>query len=180
MARRSSCANQLSTAFSHEALVGVKWKWTRGCRSSHASTAGVVCVLLLSRMRWRSSSSRCGAVDLSQEGEEFFRAVSGGDPTDDVAGCNIKCCVQTGGAVPRVVVRAPLHLSWTKLEQRLRAIQGLHLRLLIHAENQRVVRRIQIEADDVDDFLGESRVVAHLECSHRCGLRSAAVQTSRT
>ena len=91
--------------------------------------------------------------------------MSGGDPTDDVAGCNIKCCVQTGGAVPRVVVRAPLHLSWTKLEQRLRAIQGLHLRLLIHAENQRVVRRIQIEADDVDDFLGESRVVAHLECS---------------
>ena len=57
MARRSSCANQLSTAFSHEALVGVKWKWTRGCRSSHASTAGVVCVLLLSRMRWRSSSA---------------------------------------------------------------------------------------------------------------------------
>ena len=29
-----SSLNQRSTRFSQDELVGVKWKWTRGCRSS--------------------------------------------------------------------------------------------------------------------------------------------------
>lgn len=38
--RRLSLAKKPSTAFSHEALVGVRWKTNRGCRSSHARTFG--------------------------------------------------------------------------------------------------------------------------------------------
>ena len=33
-----------STMFSHEALVGVKWRWKRGCRLSHVFTLGCLCV----------------------------------------------------------------------------------------------------------------------------------------
>lgn len=35
-----SPANQRSTKFSHDELVGVKCRWKRGCFSSHALTRG--------------------------------------------------------------------------------------------------------------------------------------------
>ena len=38
--RLVSLAKKPSTAFSHEAEVGVKWKVQRGCRASHARTLG--------------------------------------------------------------------------------------------------------------------------------------------
>ena len=37
-------ANQRSTRFSHEALVGVKCIWKRGCSASHSFTLGCLCV----------------------------------------------------------------------------------------------------------------------------------------
>jgi len=52
-------------------------------------------------------------------------------------------------------------------QQRPRAIQGLHLTLFIQAEHQRVVRRIEIEADDVADFLDKLRVAESLNVSTR-------------
>src|SRR4051812_48922235 len=39
-----SLAKQPSTALSQEAEVGVKWKWKRGCRTSHARTFGCLWV----------------------------------------------------------------------------------------------------------------------------------------
>ena len=50
-------AEPASTMFNHEAPVGVKWKCTRGCASSHAWTAGVLCVDELSRMTCREAVS---------------------------------------------------------------------------------------------------------------------------
>jgi hypothetical protein len=41
---RVSLAKRPSTALSHEADVGVKWKWKRLCRSSQARTLGCLCV----------------------------------------------------------------------------------------------------------------------------------------
>ena len=49
-ALRSRAENQVSTALSQEALVGVKWKWNRGSASNHAFSFGVKWVELLSRM----------------------------------------------------------------------------------------------------------------------------------
>ncbi len=37
-------AKNRSTWFSHELLVGVKWRWYSGCRRNHRFTAGVLCV----------------------------------------------------------------------------------------------------------------------------------------
>ncbi len=39
--RLVSLAKKVSTAFSHEAEVGVKWKVQRGCRASQARTFGM-------------------------------------------------------------------------------------------------------------------------------------------
>ena len=45
-ARRSNWPNQVSTALSHDALVGVKCRRKRGCAAKKSRTASVVCVLL--------------------------------------------------------------------------------------------------------------------------------------
>ena len=42
--RLVSSANQRSTRFSHEELVGVKCRWNRGWRSSHCLISGVLWV----------------------------------------------------------------------------------------------------------------------------------------
>ena len=54
-----------------------------------------------------------------------------------------------------VVVCAPLDLAWLHRQQWLRAIQSLNLRFLIDAEDQRILRWIQVEADDVANLLDE-------------------------
>ena len=56
-ARLSSCANQPSTASSHEALVGVKCGLKRGCFCNHCLMTGVLCVVLLSRITCKSSAA---------------------------------------------------------------------------------------------------------------------------
>src|SRR6202040_3513896 len=56
---------------------------------------------------------------------------------------------ERGRPVPLIVVGAPFGLPWSHWQQRLGAIQRLDLRFLIDAEHQRVVRRVEIEADDV-------------------------------
>ena len=46
--RRIACLvmipKKISTMFSQLAPVGVKWRWIRGCRSSHSRTTGWLCV----------------------------------------------------------------------------------------------------------------------------------------
>jgi len=65
--------------------------------------------------------------------------------------------------VALVIVRAPLDLPWTHRQQRLRAIEGLDLALLIDADHQRLVGRIEIEPDDVAHLLDELRIGGELE-----------------
>lgn len=44
MAARSMTEKKISTMLSQEALVGVKWTWTRGLASSQARTSGILWV----------------------------------------------------------------------------------------------------------------------------------------
>ena len=62
-----------------------------------------------------------------------------------------------------VVVGAPLDLARAHRQQRLRAVQRLDLRLLVHAQHQRALGRAHVEADDVAHLLDEQRVVRQLE-----------------
>jgi len=55
MALRVRMPNQVSTWFSQEAEVGVKWNLMRGCRASQARTSGVVWLETLSRTMCSSS-----------------------------------------------------------------------------------------------------------------------------
>ena len=64
----------------------------------------------------------------------------------DLTGGDLKRGVQAGGAVALVVVGHPLRLARLHRQRRLGAIQCLDLRLLIHAQHQRALRRVQVQA----------------------------------
>jgi hypothetical protein len=70
---------------------------------------------------------------------------------------------QAGGAVALVVVGAALDLSWAHGQQRRGATESLNLTLLVHAQHQRTVRRIEIQAHNVAHLVEEQRVAAELE-----------------
>ena len=65
---------------------------------------------------------------------------------------------QAGDAVAGVVMGAPLGHAGHHREHRLGPVQGLDLGLLVHAEHHGLLRRVVVEADDVDDLLDEQRV----------------------
>src|ERR1039458_8743193 len=70
---------------------------------------------------------------------------------------------KSGRAVAFVIVRHGGAASALQRQAGLGTIQGLNLALLVGAQHQRVLRRIEIQADDVFQFLGECRIVADLE-----------------
>jgi len=53
--------------------------------------------------------------------------------------------------------------SFLERETRLRAIQRLHLTLLIAAENDGMLWSIQIKADHIFEFLRKSRIIGDFE-----------------
>ena len=77
---------------------------------------------------------------------------------------------QAGDAVADVVVGAPLGHAGHHRQHRLGPVQGLDLALLIDAEHGRVLRRVVVQADDVDDLLHEQRVGGQLEPVGQVGL----------
>ena len=86
-----------------------------------------------------------------------------GQSTHDGAGDNVERGIQTGGAMAFVVVGSSLDLPGLEGQQRLRTVERLDLGLLVHAKHHRVVRRIEVEAHDIDHLVGELRVLADLE-----------------
>jgi hypothetical protein len=71
--------------------------------------------------------------------------------------------VQRGGPVAAVVVGASLRLAQAHRQQRLTAVEGLDLRLLVDTQHQRVLGRVQVQPDDVAHLLHEQRIVGEAE-----------------
>ncbi len=78
---------------------------------------------------------------------------------------HIQCGEQRGRAVTLVVVGDALDVAQAHGQHRLGSLQGLALALLVHAEDQGVVGRAQVQADHVAQFLDEERVIGQLEAS---------------
>lgn len=56
--------------------------------------------------------------------------------------CNVERGEQRGSAVPHIVVGNPFHIAQSHRQNRLRAVEGLNLTLLVNTQDQGVVRRI--------------------------------------
>jgi hypothetical protein len=83
--------------------------------------------------------------------------------TEHSAGLEIERGKQGGGAVTPVVVGATFGLPGAHGQQRLTAVERLNLRLLINTQNQRLVRRVQIQTDNVAHLFDKQRVFRELE-----------------
>ncbi len=95
-----------------------------------------------------------------------------GDLADDFVSGDVQRGVEARGPVPLVVVRSPFDLARPQGQYRLRSIKRLELGLLVDGYNEGVVRRTHVEADDIDDLLGESRVTASFEGPQRVQLKA--------
>ena len=82
---------------------------------------------------------------------------------DDRPGFHIQRREQRRRPVPHVVVRAAGRQARTHRQQRRGAIERLDLALLVHAEHQGAIRRMQIQPDDVAHFVDEQRILRQLE-----------------
>jgi len=92
---------------------------------------------------------RHGPLDCVEEPAKFRRAVPVVKLADDLARLDVQRGEERGRAMARVVVGPARHLSGPHRQQRLRAIQGLNLGFLVDAQDQRLVRRVEVEPYDV-------------------------------
>src|ERR1035437_5048293 len=110
-------------------------------------------------------------VDAVEEATKLDGAMLTVDFTDDFPGGNVERGEKGSGAVPAVVVGPALWLTGTHREDGLASIQRLDLSLLVGAEDQRPLKRIQIQTDYVADLLHQLWVVGQLECVGAMGLK---------
>jgi hypothetical protein len=83
---------------------------------------------------------------------------------------HVESSEQGGGSVLDVIMRPALHLGGLHRQQRLSAVQRLDLRLLIHAQNNRLLRRMQVETHHIGERGRQLRVGAELEAAAALGL----------
>ena len=81
----------------------------------------------------------------------------------DLAGGDLQRREQRRGAVPLVVVGAPLGQAGLHRQHRRGPVQRLDLGLLVDAQHDRVLRRRQVQPDDVGDLGDQLRVGGELE-----------------
>ena len=81
---------------------------------------------------------------------------------DDRTRLRVERGEEGGCAMPVIVMRAPLDLAGPHRHERLRPVQRLDLRFFVDAEHGRMLRRIQIQPDDIPHLVDEQRVVRRL------------------
>src|SRR5215471_10222729 len=81
----------------------------------------------------------------------------------DPTGLSIQRGEQRSNAVALVIVCSALNLAWTHRKDGLRTIQRLNLCLLVNAQNQSLVWRVQVKSNDVTNLINEQRVLGQLE-----------------
>ena len=97
---------------------------------------------------------RHGCIDLVEEAPELHRAMPSAARANDLSGLH---------AVAAVIVGTALNLTGPHGQQRSRPLKGLDLRLLVDAQHQGSVGRMEVEPDDVADLLDEQRVGREFE-----------------
>ena len=115
-------------------------------------------------------------VDPPQETQKLLVPVPGFALGDHRTSGYVQGGKQRCGAVAVVVVGAPLDVAQAHRQQRLGAVQGLDLRFLVNAEHNCLIGRVEVEPDDVADFLDKKRIVGELERFLAVGLQGEGLQ----
>ena len=150
---RARIEHQISTWLSQLAWVGVKWKWTCLCRVSPIAL-GLVGLEIVEH----DVDLAVGIIGdhVVHEVEELGAPPALGVLGFDLAGGDLERREQGRGPAAFVVVgKAGERTAVGQLEVTLRALERLDRRLLVDREHDRVLRRRQVEPDDVGGLDGE-------------------------
>ena len=102
-------------------------------------------------------------VDQVQEAAELLGAMPRRHLRDHLPGGDVERGVEVGGAVAEVVVALSRRHARHQRQNRRRAVERLDLRLLVDAQDDRGLGRIEIEPDDVAHLVDELRIRRELE-----------------
>ena len=94
--------------------------------------------------------------------------------TDHLPGGHVEGREERGDAVPAVVAGSPLRPPRRHRPDGLGPIERLDLALLVGGEHQGSLGRMDIEPNDVADFLDELRIIGELEGFHPVWLQAEA------
>ena len=103
------------------------------------------------------------AVDVAQERQKLLMPVASLALGQHLAAGDVQGREQGGGSMPDVVVGDAFDIAQSHRQHRLSALQRLDLAFFVDAQHYGVIRRIQIQSDDVAHFLDEERVVGQFE-----------------
>lgn len=108
-------------------------------------------------------TGRSFLIDSFQKADEFLMTMAWHAVSDHFAVQNIQGGEERRGAMAFIVVGESAATAGLHRQSRLGSIQRLDLTLFIHAQNERLLGRIQVEAHHVLQFFHKLRVSAELE-----------------
>ena len=91
---------------------------------------------------------------------------------EDFAGGDVERGKERCRAVANIVVRHAFNITQTHRKNGLGAVQRLNLALLIHTQDHGVLGRIQIQSDNITDFLDEKGIIGDFEMALPMGLKA--------
>lgn len=103
------------------------------------------------------------AIDLLEKLQPFLMPVLALDGTDQASLKIIQRSEQGDGAMADIIMRLRADMPDPQRQSWLSALQGLNLAFFIAAEHQRLVWRVEIQANDVPKLLFEMWIIGQLE-----------------
>lgn len=103
------------------------------------------------------------AIDLFEKLQPFLMPVLALDGTDQASLKIIQRSEQGDGAMADIIVRLGADMPDSQRQSWLGALEGLNLAFFIATEHQCLIRRIQIQSNDVPKFLFEVWIVRQFE-----------------
>src|ERR1017187_8598723 len=114
--------------------------------------------MYLSGMGWN------GGIHRLHELQKLLVAMTAVTLADYFAGRNVQRSEQRRRTVPFVIVGPLFRQTGAERQNRLRTVEGLHLRFFIHAKHNGVLRRVQVQTYDVPPLFHQPRISGQLEC----------------
>src|SRR5689334_2556113 len=106
-------------------------------------------------------AARLTGHQISEKGNELLTGMARRRAANDGSGPGVQRGVQGEGAVAVVLESMSLSPSGRQWQHRIQPVQCLDARLLINAENDRMLRRFHIQANNISRFLLKVRILGH-------------------
>src|SRR6266481_4932458 len=124
------------------------------------------------------SPPRLAGYHVSEKGDELLTGMARSRAANDCSCLGVQRGVQREGAMTVVLKSMSLCSARRQWQYRIQPVQRLHAGLFINAENDRMLRRLHIESNDVGRFLLKVGIVGHHVALDPLGLKSRSFPDS--